>query len=79
MGAKAKVMLKIHNQYYQPGETVPDDVAEKLVAVGLATETASVKPPETATLPQAKPKHLGGGWYLTESGKKVRKKDLEAG
>ena len=46
---------------------------------GRVTETASAKPPENAMKPKADPKHIGGGWYLTSDGKKVRKKDLEEG
>ena len=42
------------------------------------TETASVKPPETAMLPPAAPKYLGGGWYAVD-GRKVRKSELEEG
>ena len=42
-------------------------------------ESASVKPPETATKKQPKPKHVGGGWYETADGQRVRKSELEAG
>lgn len=40
------------------------------------TETASVEASEKATLPAAKPKHIGG-WYELPDGRKVRKSDLE--
>ena len=43
------------------------------------TEAAIVRAPERATMPKPKAKHIGGGWYLTAEGKKVRKKDLEEG
>ncbi len=42
-------------------------------------ETATAEAPEKATLPAAKPKHIGGGWYELPDGRRVRKKDLEAG
>ena len=73
MKAKAKAMLKIRNQYYQPGVEVPGDVAEKLVAAGLAIETAATTAPENAMMPKAKLKHLGGGYYEVR-GQKVRGK-----
>ncbi len=40
-------------------------------------ETASFKPTETATLPDAEPKHVGGGWYELSDGRRVRKSELE--
>jgi hypothetical protein len=40
-------------------------------------ETASTKPVETATLPTAEPKHVGGGWYELSDGRRVRKSELE--
>ena len=46
-------------------------------AVREKPETAIVKLPEKAVLPEAK--HLGRGWYELSDGRKVRKKDLEAG
>ena len=67
-------MLKIRNQYYQPGVEVPGDVAEKLVAAGLAIETAATTAPENAVMPKAKLKHLGGGWYEVR-GEKVQGKE----
>lgn len=39
-------------------------------------ETAIAKPPEKATMPAPKPKHLGGGWYQLKDGRKVRKSEL---
>jgi len=42
-------------------------------------ETATVKPEENAMKSQPQPKHLGGGWYQLQDGRKVRKSDLEAG
>ena len=40
-------------------------------------ETASIGPTETATLPDAEPKHVGGGWYELPDGRRVRKSELE--
>lgn len=40
-------------------------------------ESATKEAPERAVKPDAK--HIGGGWYLTGEGKKVRKSELEAG
>lgn len=40
-------------------------------------ETAIKEAPERAVKPVAK--HIGGGWYLTADGRKVRKSQLEAG
>jgi hypothetical protein len=43
----------------------------------MKVETASTKPVETATLPDAEPKHVGGGWYELSDGRRVRKSELE--
>lgn len=43
------------------------------------TETGMVQPPENAMKEKPKPKALGGGWYLTADGRKVRKSELESG
>jgi hypothetical protein len=45
----------------------------------MKVETASFKPTETATLPDAEPKHVGGGWYELSDGRRVRKSEIEAG
>ena len=76
-----KAMLKIGNRYIPPGKEVevPESLGKKLKQAGLATETASTKPPENAMKPKAKAKKLGGGWYELPSGEKVRKSELEEG
>ena len=75
-----KMMLRIGNRYIHAGEEfeAPENLVKKLKKAGLV-ETATAKPPENAMMPKPKPKHIGGGWYLTADGKKVRKKDLEEG
>jgi hypothetical protein len=35
-------------------------------------ETAMRKPPGNAMVPEAEPKHIGGGWYLLSGGEKIR-------
>ncbi len=72
------------SKIYMAGEAMPvpdKEIAKVLQSRGIlggaVRETASVKPPETAMMPKAEPKYLGGGWYLTADGRKVRKKDLE--
>ena len=38
-------------------------------------ETASVKPVETATMPDPEPKHVGGGYYELPNGERVKGKE----
>lgn len=35
-------------------------------------ETAMRKPPGNAMMLEAKPKHIGGGWYQLSNGEKIR-------
>ncbi len=56
--------------------------SEAAVYVDSPQMRAAVKPPEpekAVTQESKAPKALGGGWYLLSDGRKVRKKDLEAG
>ena len=73
------------NKVYMPGEAMPvtgEDVKllqSRQIIGAPVVETASVKPPENAMKPKAKPKKLGGGWFELASGKKVRKSELKEG
>ncbi len=71
------MMLRVGGKHIMPGDKaeLPDVTAKKLLDVGLVS--ATTEPPENAMMPKAEPKYLGGGWYLTADGRKVRKKDLE--
>ena len=76
MKIRAKTMIRINNRYYLPGEEaeVTDRIAARLLKAGMATESATAKPPENAMMPKAAPKHLGGGWYEVR-GEKVQGKE----
>ena len=76
---------KMNRELRKPGEVtaVPEEWIERLKKAGVlgeeTIESATVKPPENAMKPPAKPKHLGGGWFEVASGKKVRKSELKEG
>ena len=42
-------------------------------------ETASVEMAENAMKKKPKPRHVGGGWYELEDGRRVRKSDIPGG
>ncbi len=50
--------------------------SEAAVYVDKPEMQAAVKPPEPEKAVREEPKALGGGWYLTPEGKKVRKSEL---
>ena len=79
----ARKPFRYGEKIYMAGESVPvkaDDVSMlqgqgKIGGAVREIETASIKPPENAVMPKAKPKHLGGGYYLLPSGAKIRGKE----
>ena len=81
----ARKPFRYENRVYMQGDrvTVKDDDVRMLQGQGKiggrVMETATVKPPENAMKPKAKAKKLGGGWFETADGRKVRKSELEEG
>ncbi len=54
--------------------------------VGMERETAQVRAPERAVIPEPEPKqpdvyprHVGGGWWETADGRRLRRAELESG
>ena len=79
----ARKPFRYGEKIYMAGESVSvkaDDVSMlqgQGKIGGVVMETAAIKPPENAMMPKAEPKPLGGGWYLAEDGRKVRKSQIE--
>ena len=81
----ARKPFRYGEKIYMAGESVSvkaDDVSMlqgqgKIGGAVREIEAASIKPPENAMIPKAEPKPLGGGWYLAEDGRKVRKSQID--
>ena len=75
----ARKPFRYNDKIYLTGDPVKpkQEVVRMLQGQGkIGGETASVKPPETAMRPKTEPKHVGGGWYEMDDGRKVRKSEL---
>mgnify|MGYP007050173615 CR=1 FL=1 len=81
---KRRFKLKPGGKRYCRGdifETFNTSLAEQLKGAGFLgrrlPDPKPVDPPPEPPLEKKEPIHLGGGWYLTPDGCKVRKSQLE--